>query len=111
MYKKSFTLKGRATGSARISQKYVKFNLPLNYKRSKTKKISTAAAASSYGTQLGYAYEDSEEMYNTLYLVITSRALNTVAQEAVDTLSGSTTHPDVQDGGGRMNPRIGIKGS
>ena len=110
LYKKSFTLKGRATGSARISQKYVKFNLPLNYKRSKTKKISTAAAASSYGTQLGYAYEDSEEMYNTLYLVITSRALNTVAQEAVDTLSGSTTHPDVQDGGGRMNPRIGIKG-
>ena len=110
IWRHSFVLKGRATGSARISQKYVKFNLPLNYKRSKTKKISTASSATLYGTQLGYAYENSEEMYNTLYLVITSRALNTVAQEAVDTLSGSTTHPDLQDGGGRMYPRIGIKG-
>lgn len=108
----SFTLKGRATGSARISTQYVKFNLPLNYKRSKTKKISTASSQTTYGTQLGYAYKDSEEMYNTLYLVITSRSLNTVAQEAVDTLNTTTntTHPDVEPGGGRMNPRIGIKG-
>lgn len=110
LWKKSFTLKGRATGSAKVSTRYCSFNLPLNYKRSKTKKISTAASATGYGTQLGYAYENSEEMYNTLFMVITSRALNTTAQEAVDTLSGSTTHPDVQDGGGRMNPRIGIKG-
>lgn len=110
LWRYSCTLKGRATGSARVSTKYISFNLPLNYKRSKTKKVSTASSATGYGTQLGYAYENSEEMYNTLYLVITSRALNTSAQEAVDTLSGSTTHPDVQDGGGRMNPRIGIKG-
>ena len=110
LWRTSFTIQGRATGSSKASTRSVKFNLPLNYKRSKTKKISTAASAAGYGTQLGYAYENSEEMYNTLYLVITSRALNTTAQEAVDTLSGSTTHPDVQDGGGRMNPRIGIKG-
>lgn len=112
LWRHSFVLKGRATGSARISQKNVNFNLPLNYKRSKTKKVSTAASQVTYGTQLGYAYENTEEMYNTLYLVITSRALNTTAQEAIDTLNTTTnsTHPDVEDGGGRMNPKIGIKG-
>ena len=112
LYRKSFILKGRATGSAKISTRHVSFDLPLNFKRSKTKKISTAASATKYGTQLDYAFENSEQMYNSLFLVVTSRALNVTTQEAVDTLNttSNTTHPDVEDGGGRMNPYIGIKG-
>lgn len=116
LYRKSFIIKGRGSGSARIPTHSVNFDLPLNYMRSKTKKISTAASATNYGTQLDYAYENSEEMYNTLYLVITSRSLNTLAQEATDTrpdtaVSGSyVTHPSTGDGGGRMAPRIGIQG-
>lgn len=112
LYRKSFILKGRATGSAKISTKHIKFDLPMNYKRSKTKKVSTAASATKYGTQLDYAYENQEEMYNTLFLVITSRALNITGQEAVDTTNTTTNtaHPDVETGGGRMDPKIGIKG-
>lgn len=112
LYRKSFVLKGRASGSARISQRHVKFDLPLNFKRSKTKKISTAAGATLYGTQLDYAFENSEQMYNSLFLVITSRALNTTNQEAIDLLNttNNVTHPDVADGGGRMDPKIGIRG-
>jgi hypothetical protein len=110
LYRKSFILKGRAAGSAKISTRHVSFDLPLNFKRSKTKKVSTAASATKYGTQLDYAFENSEEMYNTLFLVITSRALNITGQEACDDLIATKATPGVDDGGGRMDPKIGIKG-
>ena len=110
LYRKSFVLKGRAAGSAKISTKHCSFDLPLNFKRSKTKKISTAASATKYGTQLEYAYENTSEMYNTLFLVITSRALNITGQEACDDLISTKATPGVDDGGGRMDPKIGIKG-
>jgi len=102
--------KGRGAGSARISTQRVKFDLPLNLKRSKTKKVSTAADATSYGTQLSYAYEQSGQMFNTLFMVITSRSLNTTNQEAIDDLTASKATPGIDDGGGRMDPRIGIQG-
>ena len=89
LYKKSFTIKGRAAGSAKIPTEYCSFDLPLNFMRSKTKKISTAASATKYGIQLDYAFENSEQMYNTMYLVITSRALNVTTQEACDDLTSS----------------------
>lgn len=110
LYLKKMRLKGRGAGSARISTQRVKFDLPLNLKRSKTKKVSTAADATQYGTQLSYAYEQSGLMYNTLFMVITSKSLNTVAQEAVDDLTSTKASPGIDDGGGRMNPRIGIQG-
>jgi hypothetical protein len=88
IYKKYFVLRGRGHGSARISQKRVKFSIPLNYKRSQTKRISTAAAATNYGTQQGYAFENSAEMYNDCYLVITSRALNRT--DASDDVTANT---------------------
>lgn len=110
LYRKSFILKGRAAGSAKISTRHVSFDLPLNFKRSKTKKVSTAASATKYGTQLDYAYENQEEMYNTLFLVITSKALNITGQEAIDYITTNKSNPAVEDGGGRMDPKIGIKG-
>lgn len=110
LYRKSFVLKGRAAGSAKIAQRHVSFDLPLNYKRSKTKKISTASSADKYGTQLEYAFENTEECYNTMYLVITSRALNVTTQEAVDDLTSTKASPGTDSGGGRMDPHIGIRG-
>ena len=115
LWKKSFVLKGRAAGSARISQEHVKFDLPVNYMRSKTKKISTAASNTLYGQQLSYAYKNTEEMYNQCYLVITTRPLTAINQEAINAygaaVGGVTSiHPAVTQGGGRMAPKIGIKG-
>lgn len=110
LYLKRLRFKGRASGSARIATQRVKFDLPLNLKRSKTKKVSTAADETAYGTNIAYSYEQSGQMYNTLFMVITSRSLNTTAQEAVDDLTSTKASPGVDDGGGRMNPRIGIQG-
>lgn len=115
LWKQTFIIQGRAPGSAKIPTKKVSFDIPLNYIRSKCKKVSTAASSSYYGTQLEYAFKDTEEMYNECYLVISTRALNLMSQRPTDVTAaaagGATqTVPVVTPGTVYMVPKIGIQG-
>lgn len=91
LLKRNIFIKGRAEGSARAGQRRVQGYIPLNLIRTPTKKVSVQSDH-DVGAQYGYAFKtDHSQIYNNLFMVITSRALTTVVPGSVDQTVGSTT--------------------